>query len=72
MGVPVESVITQLRPAPQAFPQLPQCVGSICGFTHIPPHEVVPRAHTELHAPAEQDSVAEHARPHIPQLLVST
>ena len=39
------------------------------GFTHAPPHATVPNAHR--HVPPEQIWLPEHARPHIPQLLVS-
>jgi hypothetical protein len=49
-------------------PQTPQLSVSVCVFTQLVPHVMLPAGHAEMHTAAEQYGVAVgHATPHAPQ-----
>ncbi len=75
-GLPVQeqqqywqAPFTQVPPAWQALPHVPQLLTSVFRLTHVPLQLVKPDGQTATHDPFWQVCCDEHAFPHAPQLL---
>jgi hypothetical protein len=73
MGVAGEShrPITQMSPAGQELPQLPQCRGLVSRSKQPSGQFVSPAEQGRTQLPVRQDVPAGHEFPHLPQLLLS-
>ena len=69
--VTVQAQPTQVWPAGQALPHLPQLLRSIAVLTQVPPQFVSPAWQLSTHVPFEQTWPAGHSVPHAPQLPLS-
>jgi hypothetical protein len=65
----MQSPLTQLAPAPQAFPHSPQFAVSVSRFTQTSLHAVEPFWHVQL--PSVQSWPALQVTPHAPQFASS-